>query len=158
MTWGKAAALMRLRLFLLLVAAASIAAGCASDADDKNPADDGAGNDNSTDDGQGIMAPQPVRLEVAAVGTYPANPAFDPARLEALAGQDVTLVFSNDDPVSQHDWVLEGVDGAATERVASSGEVSIEFVAPEPGEYTYYCSLPGHRDAGMVGTFVVGTP
>jgi uncharacterized cupredoxin-like copper-binding protein len=39
-------------------------------------------------------------------------------------------------------------------RPESTAELRLEVV--EPGEYEYYCSVPGHRSAGMRGTLVVG--
>ncbi len=54
-----------------------------------------------------------------------------------------------------HDWVVDEFDGAAT-RIISSGDVDvIEFVAGQPGEYEYYCSVGAHRANGMVGRFIV---
>ncbi|MFN2312139.1 MAG: plastocyanin/azurin family copper-binding protein, partial [Spirochaetia bacterium] len=32
---------------------------------------------------------------------------------------------------------------------------TVEFVADRAGSFEFYCSVPGHRQAGMYGTFVV---
>jgi uncharacterized cupredoxin-like copper-binding protein len=31
----------------------------------------------------------------------------------------------------------------------------IEFTPSQPGEYEFFCSVPGHKEAGMRGTMVV---
>ena len=35
------------------------------------------------------------------------------------------------------------------------GSGTLEFTPTEPGEYEYYCTVPGHKEAGMLGTLVV---
>jgi plastocyanin len=72
----------------------------------------------------------------------------------AKAGKD-TLDFTNESPVP-HDVKIENEAGeeiGGTE-VISEGSDSAE-VELEPGTYTYYCSIPGHRQAGMEGTLTV---
>jgi uncharacterized cupredoxin-like copper-binding protein len=57
-----------------------------------------------------------------------------------------------------HDIALqEGTDGAVLGegRTVSGGGVSTVSVNLRPGRYTFYCTLPGHREAGMQGTLTV---
>jgi mono/diheme cytochrome c family protein len=57
-----------------------------------------------------------------------------------------------------HDIALqEGTDGAVLGegRTVSGGGVSTVSVDLRPGRYTFYCTLPGHREAGMQGTLTV---
>ena len=80
--------------------------------------------------------------------------AFEPPELEARAGQ-VTLVMSNPTPL-EHNVAIEGPGGVDEEGpvVPTDGESEVEAQL-DPGEYTYYCSVPGHREAGMEGTLTV---
>jgi plastocyanin len=80
--------------------------------------------------------------------------AFAEDELTASAGK-ATVNFNNPAPVP-HDVRIEdagGEDVGGTEVITESNE-SAE-VNLKPGEYTYYCSVPGHRDAGMEGTLTV---
>lgn len=67
-------------------------------------------------------------------------------------GDTIRLTFENTG--GRHDWVLDEFD-AATEVIRGGESETIEFTADEAGEFEFYCSVPGHRQAGMWGTFVV---
>jgi plastocyanin len=82
------------------------------------------------------------------------NLAFTSDEATAKAGE-VTVNFTNSSPVP-HDVRIEdegGKDIGGTE-VTSEGSDSGE-VKLKPGTYTFFCSVPGHRQAGMEGTLTV---
>ena len=111
--------------------------------------------------------------EVSVTGTD--DLAFEPDVLTVPAGEEVAVSFTSD-PSVEHDLVIEGVGMAATAgdeghgdgdehamddddmhiAHAAAGEtVSAVFTVDEPGTYTVYCSVPGHRQAGMEATLTV---
>jgi uncharacterized cupredoxin-like copper-binding protein len=49
-----------------------------------------------------------------------------------------------------HTLVIQGVPGF--EMQVSNGQTQTLKVQLKPGKYTIYCTLPGHRQAGMQGT------
>jgi plastocyanin len=82
------------------------------------------------------------------------NLAFTKKSATSKAG-NVTVNFTNSSPVP-HDVRIEdsgGEDIGGTE-VLSEGSESAA-VDLKPGEYTFFCSVPGHRQAGMEGTLTV---
>jgi nitrite reductase (NO-forming) len=82
---------------------------------------------------------------------YASEFAFAPADFLAEPGT-YTGVLVNDGEV-EHDITFEGADPV----VAAAGEsVEFEFTVPEGGT-RYWCSIPGHEDAGMVGVVSTGT-
>ncbi|MEZ4497070.1 MAG: cupredoxin domain-containing protein [Thermomicrobiales bacterium] len=78
--------------------------------------------------------------------------AFDKKEMEAPADTDFTITVTNDG-VAQHDLVIEGTDFKTT--ILNGGQSDTITVNLPAGEYTFYCSIPGHRAAGMVGTLIV---
>ncbi len=77
---------------------------------------------------------------------------YDKTQLEATAG-DITIDFTNNSSL-QHDVVVEGngVNEASDKITASKTTLSLNLKA---GTYTFFCSVDGHRAAGMEGTLVV---
>ncbi len=53
-----------------------------------------------------------------------------------------------------HDFVIEGLAGFQL-TTPGSGDTDSGKVDLKKGSYTFYCSLPGHRAAGMQGTLKV---
>jgi plastocyanin len=80
--------------------------------------------------------------------------AFEPTTLEASAGE-VTIEFTNPSAVD-HDVHIEqdGEELAASDLVAD-GESTTATAELDPGEYVYYCAVPGHREGGMEGPLTV---
>jgi plastocyanin len=79
---------------------------------------------------------------------------FSKSALEAPAGT-VTLVMENPSALEHNIAVRgEGVDEKG--EVVGQGDESTVTVELEPGEYEFYCSVPGHEAGGMKGTLTVG--
>ncbi len=80
--------------------------------------------------------------------------AFDQKDVTAKAG-NVTIDFDNKQGLS-HDVKVEDSSGkelGGTDLVSSG--TATATVDLQPGTYTFFCSVPGHREAGMEGTLTV---
>jgi plastocyanin len=88
-------------------------------------------------------------LEIPATGGT--NYQFADATAPAGA---LTIRSPNESP-TEHNIALEG--GGVNEEgdVVGEGDVSEIQADVEPGEYTFYCSVEGHREAGMEGPLTV---
>jgi mono/diheme cytochrome c family protein len=88
-------------------------------------------------------------------GTNPAvdGTAFEYTKASGSAGQ-VTFVMPNKSPLV-HDISIKGggIDKKGNE-VPQGGTSTVSAVL-KPGKYTFYCSVPGHEQAGMKGTLTI---
>jgi plastocyanin len=78
---------------------------------------------------------------------------FEPDGLEAPAGE-VTIAYENPSPVG-HNIALEyeGEELTVSDTITDGSTEITETL--EPGEYVFYCDVPGHRTAGMEGNLTV---
>jgi len=78
--------------------------------------------------------------------------SFKPERITIHAGENVAIALHSDDIF--HDFVVDRVVGHV---VGTDGDNTAKggLRINRPGTYTFYCSVPGHRSAGMEGTIVV---
>ena len=87
----------------------------------------------------------------------PADPsgalAYKFADATAQAGP-VTIKSQNDSSIG-HDIAIEGNGVDERGKVVQNGGVSEIKVTLKPGDYTFYCSVPGHREGGMEGKLTV---
>jgi plastocyanin len=115
------------------------------------------------DDGGDTTAAQTAQTETAAGGgstvdvSSPSGSdlAFDQSELTAQSGP-VTINYDNPQS-TPHDVAVEDASGevlGVTELV--SGGSTSTTVELQPGTYTFFCDVPGHREGGMEGTLTVG--
>lgn len=72
-------------------------------------------------------------------------------------GDVVQITLINGQP-TQHDLRIDEFGVAAEPVNLQDEERVITFLADQEGSFEYYCGIPGHRAAGMVGTLQVGEP
>jgi uncharacterized cupredoxin-like copper-binding protein len=135
---------------LAVLSLASFAlAACGGD-DDEDTSASTSTTEETTAGGGGGGGGATVDVSAAEDGSL----AFDQSSLSASAGP-ATFDFSNPASIG-HDFCLEqnGSEVGCTD-VISGGDTSTLDADLESGEYTFYCSVDGHRDAGMEGTLTV---
>jgi len=79
---------------------------------------------------------------------------FEPETLEADAGE-VTIDYTNPSEVPHNVAIEDGSETIAQGETVTGGESGPATAELDPGEFVYYCSIPGHREAGMEGTLTV---
>lgn len=96
------------------------------------------------------VAPASGGLELGVKGN---ELAFDKKALTARAGK-VTIALTNPSAIP-HDIAIKGAGVNAKGPTVIGGGRSTVTAALQPGTYTFYCTLPGHEQGGMLGTLTV---
>jgi plastocyanin len=91
----------------------------------------------------------PLKLAASPGGQL----SYDTKQLSGKAGT-VTITFTNAAPIEHNLTIAQGgkVLGATPTFNGGSRTLTLSLKA---GKYTFYCSVPGHRQAGMEGTLSV---
>jgi len=121
-------------------------AGCGGNESKPNAGSNKSGSSSSGSSGGG--GGQQIALAAPEDGSL----KFDKTELEGKAGT-VTINFDNPS-TTPHAVAIEGngVDQSSQTVTASKTSVTADL---KPGTYTFYCPVPGHRQAGMEGTLTV---
>jgi uncharacterized cupredoxin-like copper-binding protein len=110
-----------------------------------------AGGAGGSEEGGGEGGGSVVKVETVS------SSALEYAQKEvtAKAGQ-VSVEFNNPQGLS-HDVAIEDSSGTTLGKTELVAEGSTEATIGnlKPGKYTFYCTVPGHREAGMEGTLTV---
>ena len=128
---------MRARLLVLVAALAMALAACGGGGDT---------DDTAADNGDAPAA-------AAGAATFVGNEALQwssaPESAELVDGElEVTIECEGAVP---HNIIFEGAMDDAVIAECEGNDTATGTLTAEPGTYTYYCSIPGHREAGMEG-------
>lgn len=77
---------------------------------------------------------------------------YSPTQLQVPAGSPFKLTVKNAGAV-EHDFTITAKSVNVLVKPGASAER--EIAALEAGTYEIFCSIPGHKEAGMVGKLVV---
>ena len=122
---------------------------------------------------------EPTAIPTAELELLATDIAFDKDRFEVMIGQPVKVTLQNDgvlehdfsimeiphsgevmaeemhDEESDHDMSNMEMDPEVHVAAAPGGHHSVEFTPSQAGEYEYFCTVEGHKEAGMAGTLIV---
>lgn len=104
-----------------------------------------------SDSSSNVVDPNEIRITSGIDGE---EFSFDPETINVNVSETVKLVFENNGTIA-HDFEIPDLEVVIqTTNSGNSGEII--FVAPSiAGSYDFICSIPGHKEAGMVGKLVV---
>ena len=134
-------ALRRGALITLILVFASVLAACSGDSDASEPADGGTGGTATVADGEVALSAN--------------NLEFDASTIEAPAGAEFTITFTNNEsqPHNVAIYSEEGGDEIVVGEVITGPDATTQIVVPALDAGTYYFQCDIHPD--MNGTVVV---
>jgi uncharacterized cupredoxin-like copper-binding protein len=103
--------------------------------------------------GGGTSAASGAPTGTVKLAADPSALAFDTKSLTAKAGS-VTIDFKNPAPIPHDVKIEQGSKELGGTKEITNSSTSAK-VTLKPGTYTFFCSVPGHRQAGMEGTLTV---
>jgi plastocyanin len=102
----------------------------------------------------GTAAPRAAAAAPVALAADPGGALkFDKKTLSAKAGK-VTIAFANASSIGHNVTIAQGPKNLGATKTITRSKATLSL-ALKPGSYTFYCSVPGHRQAGMQGTLTV---
>ncbi|MGB3445837.1 MAG: cupredoxin family protein [Xanthobacteraceae bacterium] len=155
---------------LLLISLAGAALFAASANAGQTPA--GHHDDESYSAGEPGDPKTPARIVQVTMGETNGKMLFTPAHVEVKKGEQIKFMLRNNGELD-HEFILATTadnlkhaeamkknpdmehDDPNGKRLApkKTGEIIWKFT--KAGEFEYSCLIPGHREAGMIGTVVV---
>ena len=140
----------RLALALSLLVLAGVGLAACGGGDDDETTEAATGSATTTTTGGGGGGGGTIDVEADPGGQL----AYTETEISAPAGDD-TVNFNNPSSVG-HDVVIEDSGGNEVARTDVIADDQTSTTANlKAGEYTYFCSVDGHRAAGMEGTLTV---
>lgn len=119
-------------------------------------------------------AQQPLETVTVHLGTAQGELRFEPDTLDLTAGQRYKLVLDNPSDQKHYFTAKDFADALWSQKVEAGGvevkgaihELELKpgavaewtLIPQKTGQFDLYCSIPGHREAGMVGQIRVHAP
>jgi len=96
-------------------------------------------------DGKMVFLGQGGEIDGKANPDLRANPG-DTVKVTLISGEGAA-----------HNIFFEGANAQSKDVLGLGNSVVLEFSPDKEGTFAYYCNIPGHRQAGMEGKFIVGS-
>ncbi|MEZ5254622.1 MAG: multicopper oxidase domain-containing protein [Microthrixaceae bacterium] len=96
--------------------------------------------------GESVSSAEPLTIDVSLT-----EMKITPASVELQPGQALIVNVTNDGTMP-HDWKVDGTNGTA---MLDPGQSETVTVGPFDASSTAWCTVPGHKEAGMVMDIVV---
>ena len=129
-------------------------AGAASDEEGESQEEEGE-DPEAADEESSAAVPADEAAGEAAVSIEAQDIAFSTSEITVNPGDTIEMTNTGQLP---HDFT---VDVLGIQEVTPTNGDTVTITIPddaEPGDFEYYCSVPGHKQAGMVGTLIIEAP
>jgi plastocyanin len=101
----------------------------------------------------GPAAAQPASTSIVKVSALASGLKYNTAVLHAKAGK-IEILFTNKSTIQHNVRIESGETELGGTKKITKGTTKA-YVTLKKGTYNFYCSVPGHEDAGMHGKLIV---